>query len=146
MLLTRAQTCALAVEDSKCNAQQQTDEGQSISLSDIDSFQSDDEPSDENVPVFAFESATVPNDDICLTASCEFQANVTSECSSSIDNSESHCSILAALDNVNDCTSQGAITNANISDNSPASASLNNGSIPVINFDGITTQLNLYAN
>ncbi len=78
MLLARAQTCALAVENSECNAhQQQVDEGLPISLSDFDSCQSDDEPSDENVPVLAFESA-VPNDDICLSASCEFQARLLS--------------------------------------------------------------------
>ncbi len=103
-------------------------------MSDIDSLQSDDEPSDEITPVLPCESDIVPNDDTCLSASSEFQANVTSECCSPIDNSVSHCPSLAALDNVNDCTSQGAIKNANISDSSLASSC----SIPVIGFDGIT--------
>ncbi len=99
VLLTQAQTTVLAVEGSERNAQQQADEGLPISLSDIDSLLSDDEPSDEITPVLPCESDIVPNDDTCLSASSEFQANVTSECRSPIDNSESHCSSLAALDN-----------------------------------------------
>ncbi len=134
VLVTRAQTSALAVEDSERNAQQQADEGLPISLADIDSLQSDDEPSDEITPVLPCESDIVPNDDTCLSVSSEFQPNVTSECHSPVNNSVSHFPSLAALDNVNDCTSQGAIANANISDSSLASSC----SIPVIGFDGIT--------